>query len=241
MALNDWRYKPATDIDLSPSQRWKSVRRENGLFEEMTQGLWWALVKAYLKCVHSLTVYGSKQIPRVPPFVFVANHESHLDALVLTSIVPHEVRRRVLPVAAGDTFFVSPLVAAFAAACLNALPLWRRNTGYHAMLELRHRLISEPCSYILFPEGRRSRNGLMMPFKPGVGMLVAGTDVNVVPCFLEGTFEALGPQSRWPRPHPIHVRIGEPLRFQQTPNDREGWTHIARELENRIKHLTVLE
>ena len=91
----------------------------------------------------------------------------------------------------GDTFFQTPIMRAFAAGAMNALPLWRKNAGRHAMEDLRQRLIGEPCGYILFPEGTRSRDGAMKRFKAGVGMLVNGTRVPVIPCHIEGTHRAL--------------------------------------------------
>ena len=95
--------------------------------------------------------------------------------------------------------------------------------GSHAMQELRDRLISGPSIYILFPEGTRSRDGSLGRFKPGLGMIVAGAPVPVVPCHLEGAFAASPPGARVPRPLPLRLRIGAPLAFGDLPNDRSGW------------------
>jgi 1-acyl-sn-glycerol-3-phosphate acyltransferase len=168
----------------------------------------------------------------------VSNHCGHLDALVLAASLPRALRRIVLPVAAGDTFFESPAMAAFAAWCLNALPLWRKNAGRHAMEELRKRLLDEPCGYILFPEGTRSRTGQMGPFKAGMGMIVAGADVRVVPCYVTGSHDAWPPDARWPRLlAPLGVQIGKPLCFKEVSNDREGWQRIASETEAAVRAL----
>jgi 1-acyl-sn-glycerol-3-phosphate acyltransferase len=76
----------------------------------------------------------------------------------------------------------------------------------------------------------------MMPFKHGLGMLVAETNVPVVPCGLIGTFEALPPNRKVPRPVGIKVIIGEPLNFAPTTNNREGWSQIARNLESAVRN-----
>jgi 1-acyl-sn-glycerol-3-phosphate acyltransferase len=128
-------------------------------------------------------------------------------------------------------------MAAFAAGLMNALPMWRKNCGRHAIDALRQRLIDEPCAYILFPEGTRSRTGQMGPFKHGVGMLVAGTSVPVVPCHLQGTFEAMPPGKAWPRPRRVRLRIGQPLTFAQAAQDRTGWQSIAEQLKAAVTHL----
>src|SRR5262249_7855483 len=146
-------------------------------------------------------------------------------------------RDRIFPIAAGDVFFETPVLAAFAAGMLNALPLWRKKCGPHEMPTLRKRLLEEPCAYILFPEGGRSRDGAMLRFRPGLGMLVAGPHVPGVPCHLTGCLEALHPEWKWPRPRRITMRIGEPVVFPEVQNDREGWIQIAAETEARVKAL----
>src|SRR5207253_1083373 len=130
------------------------------------------------------------------------------------------LRDKAYPIAAGDTFFEEPVVAAFAAAFINALPVSRKSAGRHALDDLRYKLIEERCVYILFPEGTRSRDGRMGRFKAGLGMLVAGADVPVVPCHLDGTFAALPPHRKRPRCERITLRIGEPLRFDKEGKDR---------------------
>jgi 1-acyl-sn-glycerol-3-phosphate acyltransferase len=78
-----------------------------------------------------------------------------------------------------------------------------------------------------------------MPFKHGLGMLVAETNVPVVPCGLIGTFGALPPNRKLPRPVRIKLIVGEPLNFSATPNNREGWSQIARRLESSVRELAA--
>jgi 1-acyl-sn-glycerol-3-phosphate acyltransferase len=102
---------------------------------------------------------------------------------------------------------------------------------------LRRKLQEEKAIFIIFPEGGRSRTGSMMPFKHGLGMLVAESNVPVVPCALVGTFEALPPERDFPRPAAIKLAIGNPLRFASTANDRSGWSQIAKSVESRVREL----
>lgn len=232
-----WTYAPAKDHGLSPMERARSYQREAGLVSTIGHQLWWACVKTYLRVYHRLEIVGGEHIPAEPPFILVANHSSHLDALVLASPLPMRLRDRVFPVAAADVFFENAPVTLFASLMLNALPMHRANRGRHALKELRERLIGEPCSFILFPEGARSRTGEMLPVKSGIGMIVAETSVPVVPCWLEGCFHAMRPNQKLPRPRRIRVHVGEPVRFAQSPNTRDGWDHIATTLEERIRAL----
>ena len=61
----------------------------------------------------------------------------------------------------------------------------------------------------------------------GLGMLVAQTDVPVVPCYLDGAFAALKPNQKLPRPSKIKLTIGRPMVFTSVNNDRPGWEQIA--------------
>jgi 1-acyl-sn-glycerol-3-phosphate acyltransferase len=89
----------------------------------------------------------------------------------------------------------------------------------------------------LFPEGTRARDARLAAFKPGLGMLVAETPIPVVPCYLEGTWQALSPQHKFPRPKKIIVHIGQPLSFLAVKNDRSGWQEIAGAAQAAVESL----
>jgi 1-acyl-sn-glycerol-3-phosphate acyltransferase len=68
-----------------------------------------------------------------------------------------------------------------------------------------------------FPEGRIARDGRVREGRPGLGWIAALSGAPVVPCGLRGTFETL-PQGAWrPRRRGIRLRVGDPLRFPQSP------------------------
>ena len=97
----------------------------------------------------------------------------------------------------------------------------------------------EKAIFIIFPEGGRTRTGSMMPFKHGLGMLVAETNVPVVPCGLIGSFEALPPNRKVPRPLKLKLVIGDQLEFASTSNDRAGWSLIATSVESSVRKLAA--
>jgi 1-acyl-sn-glycerol-3-phosphate acyltransferase len=229
--------EPARDLGLPLGERLRSLQRESGLIDRTARLVWWSAVRVYFTVAHRLSVTGREHLPTKPPFVVVANHASHLDAIVLAAAMPGRLWNCVFPIAAGDTFFETPMTAAFAAGLLNALPMWRRNCGSHAMRELRERLVAEPCGYILFPEGTRSRTGEMTSFKPGLGMIVAETDVPVVPVYIHGAYEAAPPGRRLPRPGRIELRVGPALRFTDSANERPAWRDIAGRAEKAVRAL----
>src|SRR5262249_49168989 len=221
----------------TPSERFRSIRRESGLLESLAHHVCFSLLRSYFAIVHRLTIIGCEKLPAHGPFVLAANHCSHLDALALGAALTPRHRERAFPIAAGDVFFQTKVASTFSAIMLNALPMWRKNCGPHALADLRRKLREEKAIFIIFPEGGRSRNGLMMPFKHGLGMLVAETNVPVVPCGLVGTFEALPAHRNVPRPVSIRLAIGDALQFASTPADRPGWSQIAASVESRVRDL----
>jgi 1-acyl-sn-glycerol-3-phosphate acyltransferase len=237
--MEPWKLHPARDTGLAPAQRFRSVRRESGLLESFAHHLSFFILRIYLAAAHRLEIAGRQHVPGHGPFILAANHCSHLDALSLVAALQPRHRKRAFPIAAGDVFFQTTATSVFSAIILNALPMWRKNCGPHTLGDLRRKLHEEKCIYIIFPEGSRSRDGRIAGFKHGLGMLVAETFVPVVPCFIAGTFEALPPFRRIPRPARIRIAIGTPLDFEQTPNNRDGWSQIVQSVESSVRDLAA--
>lgn len=235
--MHDWQYTPAADHGLSEYQRSISSRREPGLVSVALSALSMTVSRTYLRVYHRYSVLGAEHLPARPPFVLVANHASHLDHAALRSALPLGLRVRTHPLAAGDVFFSSGLRAALATRTVNALPMWRKKVGPHALADLRARLERRDVGFVLFPEGARTRDGALLKLKAGVGMLTAGLDVPVVPAWLDGPFRAMPPGTLLPRPAKVTARFGPPLRFADVPNDRDGWQAVLDRVQQAITAL----
>src|SRR6185436_16807299 len=182
-----------------------------------------------------LTISGREHLPAEGSFIMVANHASHLDALCLLAALPLRKLHRAFPAAAQDYFFVSIPRIAIAAVVVNALPFGRR-ANVRQSLDLCRGLLENPGNIlIIFPEGTRSADGALGEFKPGIGMLTAGTNVPVVPCRIGGASAAWPKGALVPRPRRMRLRIGPPLAFESHRPDRESAVEIAARLRRAVE------
>ena len=98
---------------------------------------------------------------------------------------------------------------------VNALP-FDREVHVRQSLRLCRQLLANDTgnTLVLFPQGSRSTNGQLGAFKHGIGLLVAGTQIPVIPCFLSGTHPALPKNAAIPRPLKIRLNIGPAISFK---------------------------
>jgi 1-acyl-sn-glycerol-3-phosphate acyltransferase len=236
--MDDWRYETATDLDQDLARRLRRLPREPDMLVYGLRSAATILMRTWLRMYHRLHISGVENLPRETSCVLVANHSSHLDALCLQAAIPLMRLHRVFPAAAQDYFFCSLHRTFFAAIFINALP-FSRSTHIRQSLALCRNLLVNPGNIlILFPEGTRSPDGRMGTFRPGVGAVVAGTDVPVIPCWIAGAYHAWPKARLFPRPHRIRVRIGHPLCYQGTGQDKNDLQRISRELQQAVEALS---
>jgi 1-acyl-sn-glycerol-3-phosphate acyltransferase len=237
--VKDWSYQPARDHGLSYGERLRSPAREAGFLGTLLHGAWRLLLRLYFRLWHRLVIVGREHLPARPPYLVIANHASHLDAPAIGCALPLRYCGRTHALAAGEVFFDSLAGATVVTSLLNAFPIWRGRTRRGELRALRQRLQELGGIYVAFPEGTRSRDGKRQPFKAGLGALVAGSATPVVPCCIEGAYDALPPQRRWPRPRRITLTFGPPLSFEALPNRLAGWRQVAEQLEAAVASLTT--
>jgi 1-acyl-sn-glycerol-3-phosphate acyltransferase len=120
---------------------------------------------------------------------------------------------------------------------VNALP-FARQVQIRQSLDLCAGLLSNPGNVlILFPEGTRSANGELNPFKPGIGLLLAARDVPVLPCYLAGAFRAWPRNRLMPRPAKLTLVIGSPRSYERMPAGKESACAVAAELRAAVEEL----
>src|SRR5690606_14334716 len=102
-------------------------------------------------------------------------------------------------------------------------------------------LLDRGSSVVWFPEGRRSPTGELTPFRPGVGVLLKGSQCLVVPTRISGTYEAWPPQRARPRfGGTLRIDFGEPISVDALVAEGRGDTDelkIVDALERRVAAL----
>lgn len=167
-----------------------------------------------------------------PPAIFAANHHSHLDTPLLLATLPARFRHRTVVAAAADYFFDSRPKAALAALAMAAIPIERTRVGRRSA-DLAASLLAQGWNLVIFPEGGRSPDGWGQDFQGGAAYLADRCGVPVVPVHLEGTGRVLPKGARRPRPTPVAVTFGAPMR----PDPGERTRQFAARLERAVAAL----
>lgn len=187
----------------------------------MSRSLQWIFFALFVRPIVyiliGLNVTNWQKLPKNGPAVIVANHNSHLDTLVLMSLFPLSMLHKVRPVAAADYFLSNPLIGWFATNIIGILPIHRKGEADNP-LEGCFQALDKGDILILFPEGSRGEpeQGLAT-FKKGVQILAENRpNLRVYPVILHGLGKIF-PKGAWlPLPFCCDVVIGDFLKFQIT-------------------------
>ncbi len=166
------------------------------------------LIRLTLRLLFRLRVEG---LERLPPgqFVLAPNHVSYLDPLVVGAALPWRLVRRTDWGGWTGVMFTNPLMRAFARLA-RVLPL-EPERGALSSLAFGAAALKRGHNLVWFPEGERSASGKLLPFRPGIGMLLNRFSTPVAPVYIHGAFEALPVNRRWPRLRKITVTFGAAL------------------------------
>jgi 1-acyl-sn-glycerol-3-phosphate acyltransferase len=235
--MKRWHYDSAQDVDLTTVDRLRRFPREPDMLVYGLRSIVALLLRVWLRAYHRFEIVGHEHLRTNRSFVMVANHSSHLDTICLLAALPLRRLHCAFPAAAEDYFFRSVSRTWIAAVVVNALP-FARQAHIRQSLSICSELLANPGNVlIIFPEGTRSQTGETQEFKSGIGALVAGRDVTVLPCHLRGAFQAWPKGRRLPRPKKIRLIIGEPRNYSSRHADKIDISSIASELQHAVTEL----
>lgn len=199
------------------------------------EGLRYLLLFPALRIVTPIGVEGIEHIQGDGPYIFAANHSSHLDTPVLLAALPGRLRPRVRVAAAADYFFTSCWKSVPVRILLNAFAFERQGPGCASSLLRARQFLTAGHSLIIFPEGTRTKDGQLQHFKRGVGKLALTEDVPVIPTWIDGTYTALPKGARLPHKQRVTVHFGVPLNFAERSNP----LNVAAEIEQHVRALAT--
>jgi len=187
----------------------------------MLKKIFFALfVRPIVLIISGVHVVGKEKLPLEGPCIIAANHNSHLDTMVLMSLFPLSHINQVKPVAAADYFMKNKWFAWFSQNVIGIIPLKRRPTKEegHPLLGVT-KALTDGDIVIVFPEGSRGLPEEMGTFKTGIAHLAKEFPaIPVVPIYIHGAGKALPKGEALFVPFIIDVNIGEALYFEEENN-----------------------
>ncbi len=174
------------------------------------------IAKPLAKILAGADVYGREHLPTRGPAIVVANHNSHVDTLLMLSMFPAGTLPRVRPAAAADYFLANPVIGWFSRHVIGIVPVERKRVGQGVdVLAPARAALAGGDIVIIFPEGSRGdASDQLGPLKSGVARLAeAFPEAPVIPAWIAGAGRVLPKGEAVPVPMNCSVHVGPPLRW----------------------------
>jgi len=199
------------------------------------------LLRLVFRVLCRLKVHGLSHVPDRGPYLITPNHDSFVDAFALGAALPFRLVRH-LHFLGFQQFFQNPITAMFG----KAYRVIRVDADSYLFQALR------AAAYVLrkgellciFPEGARSIDGQIKPFKKGVSILAKELNLPLLPVRILGSFEIWPRGKRFPRPHPMTIIFGPPVTVEELlgegpiPPGADVYEIISARLRDRVTALS---
>ena len=193
-------------------------------------------------------IYGREHLRGVHgPVLVICNHIGDVDVGFVLTALPARLRNRLATATGGEAMeslrtppasrgwfgrVYDRLKWILGAALLNLFPL-PREAGFRQSFEYAGEAVDRGYSILIFPEGRHTTTGELLPFRAGSGILINSLKIPVVPMRIDGLYEVKQAGKKFALPGKITVRIGEPIKFEKEFAPAE----IAEILQQKIQSL----
>lgn len=172
-----------------------------------------------------VSVEGVENLEPGAPYIFASNHASALDIPALLAVLPNNFRW----IAKKELFGIPLFGQSLKAAGYIAIDRGDNRKAMQSILTAVER-IKAGASVVIFPEGTRSEDGNLLPFKAGGFMLALRSGRPVVPVAVLGSNHALKPKRLLLNPGPVRVVLGRPIPSQgRGTSDREALAEEVRQ------------
>ncbi|MEK6692598.1 MAG: AMP-binding protein [Nitrospirota bacterium] len=193
------------------------------------------LLRVAGKIFFRLEVRGIENIPD-PPYIITPNHASNIDGFVVGISVPIKSFMGLYSLG-FQKYFRNWFTSRFARFA-HVIPV-DPETYLKKALQISGYVLRKGKALCLFPEGGRTFDGTLMPFKKGVGILSKELRVPLVPVLIEGTYEVIPRGSSWPKFGKISVTFGRPVSLEEIdfslrPENMDDYEWIVLKLRESI-------
>ena len=162
-----------------------------------------------------VVVSGLGNIDRAKPYVFMSNHVSHADSPALALVIPHPLHWVFKRELANIPVFGWVLLA-----CGQIMVDRSDRERSRAILDEAFAGLSGNSSVMIYPEGTRSRDGALQPFKKGGFRMALQAGLPIVPVRVSGTREVVAADTLVINPGTVRVAIFPPVETRgKTPDD----------------------
>lgn len=172
------------------------------------------ILRPILVILLGLNVRNLKRLTIDEPRLIAANHNSHLDALVLMSLFKLRDLPRVKVVAAKDYFCRTRFLTWFSINIIGIIPIERKVKNGDPLGPIRE-AIDGGYTVVIFPEGTRGKPEQRQPLKNGIAKFVQSRpDTIVTPIFMHGLGKSLPRGEALLVPFVCEINVGEPLLWE---------------------------
>lgn len=196
------------------------------------------LIFIFAKVLFKLEVQGLENIPRQTPFLICPNHQSYLDGILVPSVLPYSTVKHLFTV--GYSPYFSGRLKDMVARLTRIVPI-DPDTNLVRAMKVSAICLKSKKVLLIFPEGDRTYDGELQPFKKGAAILARELRVPVLPIAIDGSFNAWSKVSERIRFVQIKITIGKPLYFSASEvtsfNHEEDYNHISHKMHDEIKNL----
>jgi long-chain acyl-CoA synthetase len=191
-------------------------------------------------------VRGTAELP-VGPVLVIANHVTAYDGALILYALPARLRQRVAIAMSAEVLLdlrkgrnqkstlrnlLAPVGYWLVTALFNVFPLPRLR-GFRKSFSHAGEAMDRDYSVMIFPEGTRSSDGELQPFRPGIGLLAQQSRVPVVPVALIGLGEMRTGKTRWFRSGQLEVHVGDAVAVEEGAEPAQ----LTARLEENVRRL----